>query len=141
MTERTRKRIVYLIFVAALIFGALNLLGPRRSSPGSGSTDTEIATIQPLVTGSMKNSPVADNSEWGRDPFVRAGQVSRAVVQQETFRLSAISGSTEQPLALIDGRAVGVGDSVKGWSVVKISRRSVQLERNGESKTLTIGGS
>jgi hypothetical protein len=141
MTEKTRKNLVYLVFVAALIYGAVNFLGSRGGGPVQSASQQQVATLQPLEPGAVNSGASADTSVWGRDPFARAVKTGPAAKQAETLRLSAISGSAEKPLAVINGKILGAGESIQGWQVIKVSGRTVQLRRNNENKTLTMGGS
>jgi hypothetical protein len=140
MTERTRKRIVYLVFLAALIYGAFNFLGPHRSKVTPTGTNEALATIQPLQTAGTISTASADTTEWGRDPFVQPAKSKQVVSRMERLTLSAISGSPANPLAVINGKILGIGESISGWQIKRISPRSVQLQRNGQNRTLSIGG-
>jgi hypothetical protein len=50
--------------------------------------------------------------------------------------LQAIIFSTTHPLALINGKSVGPGDTVAGVTVAKINRTSVMLQWDGHSREL-----
>lgn len=54
--------------------------------------------------------------------------------------LSAVFIGGEKPLAVIDGRAVGEGDDVNGYRVVRIVPDGVIVEREGTLHALRPGG-
>ncbi len=54
------------------------------------------------------------------------------------FRLNGIIYGVANPSAVVNGKAVYVGEKVNGAKVISISRNEVALEINGERKTLSI---
>ena len=141
MTEQNRKKIVYLVFVAAVIYGVVNFLGSRPGNTVSSTQQAASATVQPMGSEGTKIAATADTLEWKRDPFARSGKSATTKKPRESLRLSAISGSAKKPLAVINGKVVGSGEVILGWKVVNIDGSSVKLQRDGESRILTFGGS
>ena len=54
------------------------------------------------------------------------------------LKLQGIFYRLRNPTAMINGKTVGVGDFVSGARVLKIGRQEVVLERDGQTKTLTM---
>jgi len=59
-------------------------------------------------------------------------------VEKPAFRLNGIFYSVTKPSAIINGKAVCVGDVVSGATVISVGRSAVVLEVDGERKTLSI---
>lgn len=55
-----------------------------------------------------------------------------------TLRLGGIAWSEAAPLAYLNGRLVGVGESVEGFRVARIEREQVLLERQGRRIVLLL---
>jgi pilus assembly protein FimV len=55
-----------------------------------------------------------------------------------TLRLGGIAWSEVAPLAYLNGRLVGVGESVEGYRVARIEREQVLLERGGRRIVLLL---
>ncbi len=56
------------------------------------------------------------------------------------LKLSGIFFRQNNPLALINGKTVGVGDEIKGIRVTKIESDRVTVEWNGKAKELLVKG-
>jgi hypothetical protein len=56
------------------------------------------------------------------------------------LRCSAVLLGGVQPLAMLDGQMLGVGDRVRGWRIEHISPRGVRLKRGSEERSLTVEG-
>ncbi len=147
MNEAVRKRVVYSVLVAAILFGLYNFtIGKKVASlPTDPGHAPSVAVVDTL--GSSR--PKIDLEEsaakpWGRDPFVRTGTVSprNAVPSSPTayqsptrsaiWILTGIVYSSTSPLAYINQKAVRVGDIVDQARVVKIDKNKVVLEHNGD---------
>lgn len=55
-----------------------------------------------------------------------------------TLRLNGIAFSTVSPVAVIDGRVVGPGEVVQGFTVVEIQQNRVKLEGHGETVYVSL---
>jgi hypothetical protein len=155
MNESTRKKLMYGILVAAVLFGAYNFMQPRKHAPGQ-TGDAAVQTADVIAgTGPLqaKTIDIAQKQAepWGRDPF-RAGSTSsntpsvsaaprKAVapaVPIPIWRLSGIIFNAKQPLALINGKMVGVGDQVDQARVSKIDQTKVTIIYNGTQIDLHV---
>jgi hypothetical protein len=61
-----------------------------------------------------------------------------ALADGTRIRLGGIAWSEAAPLAYLNGRLVGVGESVAGFRVARIERERVVLERAGERLTVAL---
>ncbi len=145
MNENLRKKVVYGTLVLAIIYGAYNFWPESRADKPTASrlsaqpVATAVATAisTPLIdTAAMESAP------WGADPFrVVAPPPSAPKTARSTvpgLRLSGILYNQTYPLAIIDGKSVGVGDQIKGATVISIDRRRVTLDHRGKQYTLTV---
>ena len=55
-----------------------------------------------------------------------------------TLRLNGIAFSTVSPVAVIDGKVVGPGEVVQGFTVVEIQQNRVKLEGHGETVYVSL---
>jgi hypothetical protein len=151
MNEGTRKKLVYGLLVAAIIFGAYNFVQPRRKPAltlGDTALNTTTGAGAATVQGKTIDVAAKEAESWGRDPF-RAGaspsqvpklahKVESTAAPLPTWRLSGIIFNTHQPLALINGRMVGVGDKVDEARVSKIEQTKVTIIYNGAPIDLRV---
>lgn len=54
------------------------------------------------------------------------------------LRLNGIAFSTESPVAVLDGKVVGPGEVVQGFTVVEIRQNQVKLEGHGETVFVSL---
>jgi hypothetical protein len=139
MTERTRKRIVYLMLVAAIAYGVYNFMPDRRAIVVH-PTDESSSMAAGGITGDSVLTPDLSAIKalpWGRDPF--GARKKYAVAPQTTtlgtvrpvWTVTGIIYSSRNPMAIISGATVGVGDMVNQARVVRIEKKKVTLEYNG----------
>jgi hypothetical protein len=55
-----------------------------------------------------------------------------------TLRLNGIAFSSVSPVAVIDGKVVGPGEVVQGFTVVEIQQNRVKLEGHGETVYVSL---
>ncbi len=142
VAEATRKRIVYVIFVGAVIYGAVNFAGRG----GGDGTDASVPTIEPLATASVGSSIAVDsvkgrNYEWKRDPFAfgRSTSYGEKVETQITrLKLEAISEANGHLMAIINGRLLTRGETAEGWTLVRLTKSTATLEQNGKEILLQM---
>ena len=137
MTEQRRKKIVYTALVLAIIYGAYNFMGERKPVQV-----TPPATIRPITaempaqagTDSIDMTAIA-TADWGRDPFRSPRRVKSPEVSWE---VKGIVYSPTEPMAYINGKRVGINDSVDGARVISIERKKVTMERGGRRFNLYV---
>lgn len=77
-------------------------------------------------------------------PPAPAPQESRSYVGEVpvpgggVLRLNGIAFSTESPVAVLDGKVVGPGEVVQGFTVVEIRQNQVKLEGHGETVFVSL---
>ena len=142
MSANKRKTIVYAIFVIAVIWGiANNPFG--RKKPHWENTDALHETIQPISTASvgLAENTLNLSDKWGSDPFVqKTASVAPQQESQTQFNLTAISKSEGTYWALINGQIVAVNDTIEGWTVTRVTGKSVTLSKDGKTISLKIKG-
>ena len=146
MSENNRKKILYAALVAAVIWGVYNFV--PKSQIGTAPTSKPVVSRQaePAVTSASfaridKTINVADMKlkGWGSDPF-RAGnrKIANKKAPKKVWKLSGIVFNDFNPLAIINGKSIGVGDTIEGAKVLKIERKKVVIEYAGNNISLWV---
>ncbi len=143
VAEGTRKKIVYVIFIGAVIYGVVNFTG--RS--GSSGAETSAPTIEPLAAANVGSSNAVDtvagiSYEWRRDPFAygwSASSVEETETRVTRFQLEAISEANGHLMAIINGKPLSRGETTEGWTVVRLTKSTATLEQNGREILLEMG--
>ena len=142
MDENKRKRLVYLIFACAVIYGVINFAGRGKRTAG----DVALPTIEPInvasVGGAASDTLAPEGYSWERDPFAygRASTSGGNTEERVTkFQLAAISESNGKLMAIINGKAVVRGEVIDGWTVSALSKSGATLSQNGRDIALEIG--
>jgi len=108
---------------------------PQR--PIAGPLETTTASPAPeapaAVASSLTNAPAAPETSTN-------AQATAAVVPPTPppLKLQGIYYSRSNPAALINGKALFVGETVEGARVVRIERESVTLEQGGKTNVLRM---
>jgi hypothetical protein len=141
MTEKRRKTIIFVIFIAAVIWGISNL--PLGNKPDTqANLGDNVAGDSLNISGgdgATQRTDVFAGDEWGRDPFAR--KVRSVQTRDYTVRklnLTAISQANDEYLALINGKALAVGEKIDGWTITDISDKSAALSNNRKNISLNI---
>ena len=148
MTERTRKRIVISTLPLVIIWAAFNL-GDKKKAALPPAPPPTIAAITPSAnpapavsdqdSGRIEN---LRNAAWGDDPFrlKPAAGANTGIFRPSspTLKLSGILYSAENPIAIINGGPVKVGQKISGATVKVIERDKVILDRQGKEQTLSV---
>lgn len=79
-----------------------------------------------------------DGPAWGLQSAPKPTSTSLSVSPQSNLRLTAIMANDGVGVAVINGRMVRVGDFIGGMWVQRISPRSVVLELEGRTQTLSV---
>jgi hypothetical protein len=139
MSESTRKKIIYVALVAAIIYGANHFLGSSARKSGSPTVNLTPAAAR---LEAKRPGPATDEIDlaslpWGSDPFHRRGG-SAPTAAAPDFQVTGIVFSPVNPLAYVNGTAVRVGDDIDGARVLAIEKKAVKLEYRGREMTITI---
>lgn len=121
--------------------------GPQpapRSTPQSAPT-AQPATLAstPATVGTAPSLPPSSSVPKPRTTTASATQAapatnSKTATDAKPIRLQSIFYRFRGPTVIINGKTLGVGDSVDGVKVVSIQRTSVEIVQNGEYRTLTL---
>ncbi|MBN2226593.1 MAG: hypothetical protein JW763_04450 [candidate division Zixibacteria bacterium] len=139
MNPKTRQISIGIVFVAALIYGISEFTAtdsktakPVESQPQAASTimHPQTAEKNTIDLGKYEQLP------WGRDPFYLAqGEqptTPASSPNSTSWTLNGILFNALAPSAVINKRVVRTGDQINGARVVKIDKRQVTLEKDGE---------
>ena len=146
MSESTRRKILYAALVGAIIWGVYNFVPKSQVSPVTTSKPEVSRQAQPAATGTGfaridKTINVADMKlkGWGSDPFrARNNKTVGKKAPKKVWKLSGIVFNDFNPLAIINGKSIAVGDMIDGAKVVKIERKKVVIEYAGNSISLRV---
>jgi type II secretory pathway component PulC len=147
MNESTRKGIIYLVFAVTCVWGYFNLFGKPQSTSSPQPVLVPAATLSPTTAAAIMDTTVLAqlrNSDWGDDPFKKGStaMVDAPQTAEHNFspqwNLSGIVYSPKDPLAIINGKMVRVGDIIEDAKVTKIEKKKVTLDYSGSSMTLTV---
>ena len=120
------------LIVAAIWVRGLTVPVGRRQAPSG--------IVTPAAGSRPIGAPVARGrttfSGWGRNPFTLAGELTEGV---RGLVLEGIVWDEERPLAVINDRVVGVGDTLRQGRIVTITQTEVFLEDNAETFSLRLG--
>ena len=110
---------------------------PGVSTPSSVATATTSATVVAPAAPSVNPSPATTTN-------TTAAAVTNppppVVVVEKWPRVQGIIFNSTQPLAIVNGQSVNVGDRVGNFQVKQIAQTSVVFQRaDGTQKTLGIG--
>jgi len=146
MNDKARKGIIFVVFAVTLVWGYFNLI---KKPLAMTATTPELGTVTPLIPKAISTVPdsltLAElrNSDWGDDPFKKGiastfepRSIERTASPQ--WNLSGIVYSPADPLAIINGKMVRVGDAVDNAKVTKIEKKQVTLDYGGSSIILTV---
>jgi len=139
MTEKNRKKIVYIVFGLAVVWALFNLpFGKKaeRNSRGNADQNEMIASLNSIADSQEK---IDLNQDWGNDPFAITKEAKRQVTRRTVkLKLTAISESNGNYWALINGEILSVGDRINGWKLVEVTKTKAVLSKNQETIRLKI---
>lgn len=108
---------------------------PEAAAGSPPSLENEERVAAPASSGAAPApSPAAPETQPGERSFVREAQLDDGVV----VRLGGIAWSDVAPLAYLNGRLLGVGESVSGWTIERIERDGVRLAGAGGSIRIAL---
>ena len=137
MTDQKRKRIIYGVFVTAVIWGLYMEPWKHPAKPGPSPELAEPAT---MTIAAATSAPVADNApvirqtdRWTVNPFRPAVSGRKPAAPAEVIEetpaptLQGIMTVRGSRTCVLDGRVYKVGDSVGGWRIAEIGDGEVVL--------------
>jgi hypothetical protein len=90
----------------------------------------------PVAAAALNSAPAPEVNATDAPPSVPASRADAA--WPADLKLMGIISSTTNPMALINGQTVGVGDAIEGIRITKIDRDKVVVEWNGQEKELRM---
>jgi hypothetical protein len=155
MNERTRKRIIYTLFVGAVILGLITRPWerPHPALPPGAPDQVMLASLPNSLPGPQSvaaSTPVIRvefASAWPPDPFQdRDNRVEATVPAADPLSAPVEPPLTLQGIMTVDGRRAcvingqmgPVGMVIDGWRVARIDERQVHLVRGAESIDLEL---
>ncbi len=120
--------------------------------PPSSALAPDAATAPPSMAAVRNVSPTPSDASSRPETDGRGSQTRPAAARQpaESFvreavfddgrvlRLGGIAWSETAPLAYLNGRLLGVGESIEGWTLTAIARGHVALQRGGNRLTIRL---
>jgi hypothetical protein len=102
---------------------------------GSPSLENEERVAEPVPSrAASARSPAAPEPRPGERSFAREARLDDGV----ELRLSGIAWSDVAPLAYLNGRLLGVGESLSGWTIEAIERDGVRLSGAGGTIRISL---
>ena len=140
MNPKTRKTIVYMSLVAAVLYAVVNM-GDKFRSVATAPIEVSPPQNRNVVKPAEAPIDIAKYSSlnWGRDPFRKETSAPATVeTSGPKWMLNGILFDESDPGAIIDGKMVRIGSEIKGARVLRIERKKVTLEINGSQVYLTL---
>jgi hypothetical protein len=101
------------------------------------STPTTITPVAPPAP--TKNPVIVAKAPVTTAPTTTPKKVAAPTsTDPKAIRLQSIFYRMRSPTVIINGKTLGIGDSVDGIKVVSIQRTSVEVVHNGKYRTLTL---
>ena len=141
MNSQKRKKVVYVLFALAVIYGFYNLKDEfsKKSAELAPVSQEQITPQVVILPAKTINIEQYSKLSWGRDPFYRAkgsGPVSSNDEQTEWI-LNGILYDKKTSTAVINKKIVRVGDKINGAKVINITKTKVVLKK-GNSDIFTL---
>lgn len=115
--------------------------GPNvgRAAPPTAPPATYAAPTLPAVVREATPPPAPSRTVAPADPAAAGPQATLAPVPEAlvpapvepTFALQAVTEQDGQPVAIVNGQLVRVGDMIEGAQVVRIDAQMVELTKDG----------
>lgn len=146
MSDSIRKKIVYIIFSAASVWGVINLISDKKTSDTHASNEPTVVVVPQIEKELLVQQTDKINIEekiresWGRDPFKSktVSNKSAKPTKNKLWQLSGIIYNSSSPVAVINKKPVQVGEKIDNARVVKIDKKEVTIEYNGHKIKLTV---
>ncbi|HUU45035.1 MAG TPA: hypothetical protein VM118_04815 [Acidobacteriota bacterium] len=153
MTESKRKRLLFAVFIAAIILGLAMRPWERRRphrpaesvSPPSAEASEAAATVD--VTKTAAGVGIRFATAWPEDPFGRRDATTplaepKPVVvdrhDKPTAKLQGIMHVDGRKVCVIGRRTLAVGETVDGWKIAAIGNNNVLLTKGAQRLRLDL---
>lgn len=141
MTDQKRKRIVYAVFVVAVIWGLYNQPWNRADRkiaadyvPATAAASVVPATATAANQNGVMPAPHLTVRDWRLDPFrtFEKTDVAPYVAPREIDHgMPVLKGTMvigERRLCVLDDRVYRAGQQIRDWTVVKIGQGEVVIQ-------------
>lgn len=95
------------------------------AKPAASSSNPQVGTTTPKAVAPAKPAATISNQQT-------------AAANPKAVRLQSIFYRLKSPTVIINGKTLGVGESVDGIKVVSIQRTSVEIVQDGKYRTVTL---
>jgi len=141
MNEATRKKILYVVLALAVVWGVTNI--DRGTGKTKSKAAQSVATPKPALSAKTGLESINIDEHlarpWGIDPFrIKHQAPAQRQAKQMNWILTGIVYNSSAPLAFINKKTVGIGDTIDGAKVVKIEKKQVSLQHDGRTITLKV---
>lgn len=110
--------------------------GGRRKAAEGESSSKEVAVVPPAVLPPLPAPPVRQDRELRAvKSDTASGEVKASLPE---LKLSGVVYDPANPMAIINGRFVGVGDSISGAKILRIERNCVAISFEGSERTINL---
>ena len=121
MSARSKRlRGVFVVLMGVLVAVSL------RPSAAAETRPPALARNDSLASKRAEQRQRALLLTWSRDPFAGTA-TSSATTPRKSLVLSGILWDPRQPLALINGKTVQVGEEIEGYRILEITHDSVSV--------------
>ena len=145
MTRPQKQLMLLGVLGAVMVAVYVRALRPSPSEePAQRATPAaEVPASKPVDAVSIPLQPSGDREAqraravrlaWTRDPFLRGARGG----MMSGFTLSGILWDEEEPLAIINGQMLHVGDDIEGYQVTEILHDRVAISDGADSHQLQI---
>ncbi len=155
MNEPTRKKVLFVVLIAAVMFALVmqpwKSDPPQRSEPEADgsltpSAPAAVATmVQPPQRVSTGDHPHIEFSHtWPENPFndpfadESLAAVSTVPSLGEDLQLQGILSTNGQRVCVINGQTYETAMTVQGWRIVEIQNSAVLLQRKGNTRKMVL---
>ena len=145
--SRSQKQLLALALLVVVLIGVfLRAFAPRRAASRAAasaeaaaepmpaaSTIPGVSAPQEVLARREAQRARASELSWNRDPFTRGRSVAVG-----GFTLSGILWDAQQPIAIINGQMLQVGEELDGYRVAEIAQDRVSLTDGTHTYQLLI---
>ena len=104
-------------------------------APAASSQGAPAALLAPEVPAQREaQRERAAQLAWGRDPFMRGARAGQA----SGLTLSGVLWDPNQPMAIINGQMVHVGDELEGYRILEITQDRVSVTDGTQTLQLLV---
>jgi hypothetical protein len=144
MNERRRIILLGILVIVAAYWAyfTINRRAEQREKQAQLMSETAPPPAQAATIQDPDSSAIAELTilPWGKDPFYHnySPPKKKSVQRDVHLRLLGILHNDQSPQALINGRIVSVGERIEGYTVIRITKKYVELTGAGGVRRLQV---